>query len=98
MKPITKANVEQALDDREFPDFVIQAFNECIVESRINHSNKVTQNDAVERIMRLGNVSRNEVFENKWLDVERYYRKAGWIVKFSKPAYNESGEAYYNFS
>ena len=80
MKPITKANVEQALDDREFPDFVIQAFNECIVESRINHSNKVTQNDAVERIMKLGNVSRNEVFENKWLDVERYYRKLAGLL------------------
>lgn len=98
MKPISKADVENALDDREFPDFVIQAFNECIMEARIKNSKNVMQDDVVKRIVKLGNVSRNSIFENHWLDVERYYRKAGWTVHYDKPGFNESYEAYYTFS
>jgi hypothetical protein len=98
MKPITKAEVEEGLNDREFPVFVIQAFNECIMESRVRNSKNVMQDDVVKRIEKLGNVSRNSIFENHWLDVEKHYRKAGWTVKFDKPAYNESYKAYYTFS
>lgn len=98
MKPISKADVEHALDDREFPDFVIQAFNECIMEARIKNSKNVMQDDVVKRIEKLGNVSRNSIFENHWLDVERHYRKAGWTVYHDQPGFNESYKAYYTFS
>jgi len=98
MKPISKADVENALDEREFPDFVIQAFNECIMEARIKNSKDVMQDDVVKRIEKLGNVSRNSIFENHWLDVERHYRNAGWKVSHHKPDYNESGKSYFHFS
>lgn len=98
MKPISKADVENALNEREFPDFVIQAFNECIMEARIKNSKNVMQDDVIKRIEKLGNVSRNSIFENHWLDVERHYRKAGWTVYHDKPGFNESYKAYYTFS
>lgn len=98
MKPISKADVENALNEREFPDFVIQAFNECIMEARIKNSKNVMQDDVIKRIEKLGNVFRNSIFENHWLDIERYYRKAGWTVSHYKPDFNESGKSYFTFS
>lgn len=35
MEPITKAQVQENLKQRIFPDFIIQAFNECITEASI---------------------------------------------------------------
>lgn len=98
MQPITKDDVESNLDNRVFPDFDIQAFNECINESKIRNSPRVNQDDVVERIVTLGKVSRESVFENHWLDVERVFRKAGWTVKHYKPDFNERGSAYFTFT
>lgn len=96
---LTKQQAKENLADRVFPDFVIQAFNECIAESQVNRSGIVLQKDVVKRIMKLGNVRNSQkVFDEHWLDVEDHYRKAGWTVKFDKPAYNESYEARFEFS
>jgi hypothetical protein len=43
-------------------------------------------------------VSRQEVFDNQWLDIEDIYREAGWKVSYDKPAYNETYKAYFTFS
>lgn len=98
MKPITKDVVAEQLSNREFPDFVIQAFNECISESKVKGSTTVYQDDVVKRIVKLGKVRRQKIYDNNWLDVESHYQKAGWKVTFYQPAYNESGTAYFTFS
>lgn len=41
--------------------------------------------------------NRQEIFDRHWLDFETVYRSAGWDVHFSKPAYNESGDAVFTF-
>lgn len=99
VQPITKQQAQEQKSARIFPDFVIQAFNECIAESQLKNSRTVLQKDVVKRIMKLGNIKRSQkIFDEHWLDVEDHYRRAGWTVTFDKPAYNESYEASFEFS
>ena len=97
VQAISKDQVQEQIDSRVFPDFVIQAFNECIAESKANNSNEVTQDAAVERIMKLGSIERSAVFAEKFLDVEAFYRRTGWTVTFHKPQYYETWKAYFVF-
>jgi hypothetical protein len=103
VQPLTKQQVKKNLADRVFPDFVIQAFNECITESNTKGSTTVMQEDVITRILELGSVElgvleRHTIFENNWLDIELHYKKAGWKVKYDKPGFNESYKAYFVFS
>lgn len=39
------------------------------------------------------------IIESGWLDFESVYRDSGWSsVSYSKPAYNEGGEPYFEFT
>lgn len=98
MEPITKAQVQEKLNERVFPDFVIQAFNECITEASIKKSSTVLQKDVLKHIKELSGKDSREVLDNNWLDVEKHYEKAGWKVTHYKPAYNETGDSYFTFS
>lgn len=42
-------------------------------------------------------VTRRQIFERHWLDVEDAYREAGWGVTYEKPSYNEDGMASFVF-
>jgi hypothetical protein len=98
MQAITKEQLNEAIESREFPDYIIQAFNECIRESRIKHTNRVGQNQVMDRILELNpNTNRREVFATNLLDVEDYYRKAGWTVEYHKPPYYDDSEPYFIF-
>lgn len=98
MKAITKEDLNNAISSREFPDYIIQAFNECITESKIKHSNRVGQNQVIDKILQINpNTLVREVFKNNLLDVENYYRKAGWTVEYYKPPYYDSSEPYFIF-
>lgn len=98
MEPITKAQVQENLKQRVFPDFIIQAFNECITEASIKKSSTVLQKDVLKRIKQISGKDSKEIFENNWLDVEDHYRQAGWKVHYDKPGYNEDYEASFTFS
>jgi hypothetical protein len=97
MKAVTREEVNAAALNREFPDFVIESFNECIVASKLKNSTTVKQDDVMDLICAKSGETRQKVFDNHWLDVEQYYRNAGWIVTYDKPAYNESYKAYFTF-
>jgi methanogenic corrinoid protein MtbC1 len=43
------------------------------------------------------NTVKSDIFKNGWLNVEEVYRAAGWNVNYTKPAYNETGRAYFSF-
>lgn len=100
MQPITKQDVENKLSERVFPAFVIQAFNECICESKMEGSNEVKQDRVIEKILELApeGTQRNQVFNEHWLDVEKTFEKVGWTVRYIKPAYYEDWKAYFIFS
>jgi hypothetical protein len=103
MKPISIQEVDEA-KGKSFPDFVIEAFNNMIVENWNGSSSKINQEDVMVEILRLANdntpstTTRSQVLNNGWLDVENTYRREGWVVKYDRPLGGESYHAYFIFS
>ena len=96
-KPIKPVEVK-----KEIPDEIIQAFNDLITESYDGEEAYVKQDDAMERAMmnfkKAGKrIKRDDIFKKGWMDVEAHYRKAGWQVKYDKPAYCEDYDASFIF-
>lgn len=99
MDALTPAAAHEAYLNRDFPDFVVEAFNELIKQGHDRPVIRIEQEDAIMRIMSLNpEVTREEIFDNHWLDVENYYRRAGWRVTFFKPAYYDDWKAHWEFT
>ena len=95
-KPITpREAVPESLEN--FPDAVIESFNDLIKQNLRNGQAVIMQRDVADMIASRLMISRNEVYNRNYLDVEPFYRQAGWIVIYDKPAYNESYEAHFTF-
>ena len=94
--PITPSEAKSA-KVASIPDAVFEAFNELIAENLSNGSATVKQCDVVKLIVAKMGVSSSQIWGKRWLDVESAYEKAGWKVKYDKPAYNETFEAYFVF-
>ena len=99
MEALTKAEALELAKSRRFPEFVIAAFNDLLTDMVLKGESRITQEAAIKKIMNYNPaVHREEIFSNHWLDVEDFYRQAGWTVTFYKPAYNEfSTPAHYTF-
>ncbi len=82
---------------RIIPSKVFECFNSLIVQNENGGASKVLQKDVIECIVD-EDVSREDVFAKGWLNIEGAYRKAGWSVKYDKPGYNESYDAFFVFS
>lgn len=95
--PIKPSEVGEA-QTRLIPEPVFSAFNELIAENWNGSSSVVKQDDAVARIVTKMSVNRDHVYKHGWLSVEDAYRRAGWRVKYEKPAYNETGPATFTFT
>lgn len=85
------------------PDFVIEAFNELITHNLSQGLATVKQKDALVLIQAKATLAGNpctseQIYENRWFDVEPLFRKAGWKVMYDKPAYNENYDAFYQFT
>lgn len=88
-----------SLKESIIPDEVFDAFNELIVEKIDLHGSvTVMQDDVVEKIINKLGCNRQDIFDKHWLDVEKIYQAAGWVVAYDKPAYCESYKAYFKFS
>lgn len=48
-------------------------------------------------LAKLPDVTREQIYENRWLDIEDSYRAVGWHVEYDKPGYCESYEATFTF-
>jgi hypothetical protein len=79
------------------PSIVYEVFNELITSNFDGKSATVYQDDVVFELARRGE-TRGEIFNKRWLDIEEEYRAVGWSVEYEKPAYNESGRAFFTFS
>lgn len=78
------------------PDVVFEVFNQQIVDNFTGSRATVYQGTIVKALVEKG-LDRSEIYRRHWLDVEDFYRKAGWIVTYDKPGYNEDYEAYFIF-
>jgi hypothetical protein len=96
-EPITPENVVQH-KKTQIPECVIQTFNDLIALNWNGYEAVVKQEQIVEHLVSVHKVDRNIIFLQHYLDIEDIYRKAGWVVEYDKPAYNESYDAYFTFS
>lgn len=102
VKPITPDELP-AHRLTQFPESVIQCWNDIIAEKWEPSAkiSRVTQDDIVNLIIaQHPSVSRVEVFNRHWLDVEDIYRAQGWKVTYDRPIYyaGEDFAAYFVFS
>ena len=102
IKPIKPISPNEVDSKRIIPDEVIQVFNDLIVEKWDGDSAVIKQDEAIERIESSTAVSshplmRKELFQKRYLDIETLFIQAGWKIKYDKPAYNESFDAYWVF-
>ena len=104
-KPISPNEVAEIVQN-SIPGSVFDAFNECIALDWNGRSATVKQEEVIAKIISKfppdseGNpsISRRLIFDKKWLNVEEAYRALGWSVKYDKPGYNESYEAFFVFT
>ena len=97
IKPISPADVKEARLKDVLPK-IIEIFNEQIVEKFDGYKSLIRLNDVANIITAQTSIPRAELFDKKLLDIEDYYRDAGWIVEFEK---SQRGEydfpSYYLF-
>lgn len=96
VKPIKASEIDNKKGEA-IPDSVFEVFNELITKNYSGGSATVYQKDVVRMLVKKG-LTGSEIYDNHWLDVEDIYRKAGWKVKYDKPAYCETYDAYFVFS
>lgn len=96
MKPITPDEVMQQKVS-EIPGSVLEVFNQHITKNFLNGQALVKQEDVLQDICSSMNLTRDEVFDKHYLDVEDCYTLAGWDVTYDKPGYNERYEASFTF-
>lgn len=98
IKAISKEEALQKVKERVFPDYIMQAFNECIVEAKIKKSDNVLKDDVINRILELNpEMKRQTLIDEHLLDVEDAYRQAGWKVEYCNPSRGENFGAYFSF-
>ena len=96
VKPITPNEVAGKKQEI-FPDEVFEAFNEVIATKCVDGRASFTVDEVVAVMVSEG-LKRNDIFANHWLDVEDVYRKAGWVVEYDQPGYNEDYSAFFVFT
>lgn len=91
IKPITPKEVvkNKVIDER-----IIEIFNKEITKNFKNNESIVYQDEVVCEIKKIMNISEDDIYKNKYLDVEPFYEECGWKVTYQKPAYYESHSDY----
>ena len=80
------------------PDGVIDVFNMLITKHYRNGYAEFTAGEASKAICEKMTCASHVPYDEGWMDIEPIYRKAGWLVDFDSPAYNESYPATYKFT
>lgn len=81
------------------PDEVLEAVNDLLAVKYRKHSKSITiyVKEVVDALVAKG-FDREKIFEDRLLDFEGVYEKAGWKVVFTRPSYNETGEQYWTLT
>ena len=82
------------------PQSIILAVNELLTEKyRGTGEVSIKQKDIIERVLSIDDtLTKNIIFEKKYMDFEDLYRKSGWSVSYDKPSYDENYDAYFIFN
>lgn len=83
------------------PEEVFKVVNNHIALGWCNTYAQVTQEEVITDLLKeLGwnpDTDRQAIFDHGYLNFEEAYRSQGWVVKYDKPAYNESYGAFWTF-
>lgn len=82
------------------PEYVFQAFNGLLAEKYNRYCIEIPQDQVIDRILRISPnevLTRRDIFDNRWLDVEDIYEENGWSVEYDKPGFNESYKPVFRF-
>jgi len=96
--PITPAEILADLPNI-IPSFVFEAVNNLLKKKFRGNSVTIKQDEIMSEIANLQKTyTRQEIYDNKWMDFEKVYRDNGWNVEYDKPGYSENYDAYFKFS
>ena len=99
MPPIKPSEVTKKKEEL-LPEFVLEAANNLIAKNWNGDRSKFSLDDLIGEIIRVSGkeITREQVFDNEWLEIEDVYRAVGWSVEYDKPAYNEMYKPTFTFS
>lgn len=75
---------------------VIQVFNEFLSENLRYGVAEIYQKDIVEELCNHG-IDRGKIFRDRMLDIEEFYRDAGWTVEYFKSSIGDSEDSKFVF-
>jgi hypothetical protein len=78
---------------------IIEVFNQHLKKSfdATTGVAVVKQNAVIDDLIKAG-YERRQLFDDHLLDIEPTFRAAGWTVDYNKPAYDQTFDAYWEFS
>ena len=80
------------------PSIIFETINAMICEKFDGKSATLKQEDILNRVCNESSgLTRQEIFDKHYLDIEPCYREQGWKVEYDKPGYNESYPATFTF-
>ena len=84
------------------PDFVLDSINELLKENyRGRGSVMLKQKDIISKILKHPdtNLSKQQIYDKHYLDIEGVYSQYGWSVEYDKPSYGDSDfDTFFTFS
>jgi len=96
-KPITPAEAE-AQRVTVIPDEVLEAFNQMIIKNLEGDRSSFKLREVADLAASNMQCQHKYLYDNKWLNVESVYRRAGWKVKFDSPSIGDNYDAYFVFT
>jgi len=102
MNTINPISKDQAISAHveNIPDSIIDAVNKLLIKYVEPNGVTIIHVDDILAIAcsddpDSGKPTRNEVYDNRWLDIEPLYRKLGWKVSFEN---TDDGAGFFSFS
>lgn len=95
IKPIKPSEVVAA---KAIPDFVVDVFNKLIARDFDGNESKIRQREVITLLSSDYGVSREQVFQKGFLNIESLFTAAGWEVDYDRPGYNEDYDAFFIFT
>lgn len=79
------------------PSIIFETINTIICE-KFDGNATLKQEDILNRVCNENSgLTRREIFDKHYLDIEPFYQEQGWKVEYDKPGYNESYPATFTF-
>jgi hypothetical protein len=83
--------------ENNIPDEVVETVNELIMRKWRCGRAVIFQNEIIEILENKMKITRQEIFNNRYLDFENLFREYGWNVEYDKPHYTDNNEAMFIF-